>query len=111
MCGCIQPMSSPMMKTMFGFWVVCAAAGVTPQVRMKAMVDVPSISFRTLFDLILMSFSSMKAFPEGSFGEHCGDHTFQVTPTGIESPVNLGKFSLAVQPNWPNESWWDLIVR
>ena len=28
MLGCIQPMSSPMMKRMFGFAGVCAAAGV-----------------------------------------------------------------------------------
>jgi translation initiation factor 6 (eIF-6) len=28
MLGCIQPMSSPMMNTMFGFAGVCAAAGV-----------------------------------------------------------------------------------
>ena len=28
MLGCIQPMSSPMMKRMLGFWAGCAAAGV-----------------------------------------------------------------------------------
>jgi hypothetical protein len=48
-----------------------------------------------------MSFSSMKAFPEGSFGEYCGDHTFQLSPTGIQSAVNLGECFLAVQLNWP----------
>src|SRR5262245_1793575 len=28
MLGCIQPMSSPMMKSMFGFCCCCAAAGI-----------------------------------------------------------------------------------
>ena len=48
MLGCIQPMSSPMMKRMFGFCGVCAAAGVLagPDNASDISADAPSSAAR-----------------------------------------------------------------
>src|SRR5712675_891519 len=42
MLGCIQPMSSPMMKRMLGFCVCCAAAGRLVAIAAASSVNKPS---------------------------------------------------------------------
>src|SRR5215467_12453524 len=42
MLGCIQPISSPMMKRMLGFWVCCAAAGTLGTIKAPSNVNTPS---------------------------------------------------------------------
>ena len=43
MPGCIQPMSSPMMKRMLGFWAGCwAAAGVLAGTDSDISIDAPN---------------------------------------------------------------------
>src|SRR5262245_24712149 len=42
MLGCIQPMSSPIMKRMLGFCVCCAAAGMLDTIKAASNVNTPS---------------------------------------------------------------------
>src|SRR5215510_1465424 len=42
MLGCIQPMSSPMMKRMLGFCVCCAAAGMLDTIKAASNINTPS---------------------------------------------------------------------
>jgi hypothetical protein len=49
MLGCIQPMSSPMMKRMLGFWF-CAKAEITPDPKATKTVVMTNNSF--LMDFI-----------------------------------------------------------
>src|ERR1700743_3593770 len=52
MLGCIQPMSSPMMNTMFGFAGVCAAAGVLPSPDSDiSIVALSSVAQECLYQL------------------------------------------------------------
>src|ERR1700690_954224 len=50
MLGCIQPMSSPMMTTMLGFWVVgaCACPGMLQPTRALDTASAPNAKLRTL---------------------------------------------------------------
>src|SRR5215510_14126801 len=50
MLGCIQPMSSPMMKRMLGFCCCCAAAGMLATVTVASMANNP----RQMFPATLM---------------------------------------------------------
>src|SRR5580704_8860421 len=45
MCGCIQPMSSPMMKRMLGFCCCCAKAGTAAATKTAEAANKPSRIF------------------------------------------------------------------
>ena len=54
MLGCIQPMSSPMMKRMLGFAGVCAAAGVLTGPDSDISIVAPSSAAQTLVPTCLL---------------------------------------------------------
>ena len=54
MLGCIQPMSSPMMKRMLGFCCCCAAAGVLAAVIAAIEASKPSQIYLTMLMLDLL---------------------------------------------------------
>ena len=87
MPGCIQPMSSPMMKRMLGFWSCAWAKGMSTgaAVRHSPRTEAPSVRRTSLLGIMLTTSSFIhredletdREVCEGATGHywHCQDHT------------------------------------
>src|SRR6266581_7528577 len=74
MLGCIQPMSSPMMKRMLGFSGCCAAAGMLDAITAASSVDKPSqqvLAGILRFIILLLSWTHLgRRDPKPARGQH-----------------------------------------
>src|SRR5262245_1125977 len=86
MLGCIQPMSSPIMKRMLGFCCCCANAGVIAAATMAAPARIPRHNFRTLSLLIAVHFIS------------CSIQVYTEAPPRCSVDSRLDFFRLARMP-------------
>ena len=67
MLGCIQPMSSPMMKRMLGFCCCCAAAGTLAAVTTANSASKPSHKFRDGLIVRLLEVINWLVYADGAF--------------------------------------------
>src|SRR5262245_41521152 len=86
MLGCIQPMSSPMMKRMLGFCVCCAAAGVLATATAESIVSKPRqiVVMNALDFIVLLLVLDAFRWPRGSRGRS------YFAPCVVMTPLALG---------------------
>src|SRR5215472_3594733 len=94
MLGCIQPISSPMMKRMLGFCCCCAAAGTLIVVIKVISASGPSQGFRVMF----MTFSLVLPGTRRQGGERGSGAVAVVTSVASRRRVAIQRI-LMVDPH------------